>query len=61
MFELFCMVFGYAALVLLGALIMTVMLFEVLGWLFAILAFIFSGVPLGIALLILWIIILGAS
>lgn len=61
MFELFCMIFGYAALILLGALVMTVMLFEVLGWLFAILAFIFSGVPLGIALLILWIIILGAS
>lgn len=61
MFELFCMVFGYATLILLGALVMITMLFEVMGWFFAILAFIFSGVPLGIALLILWIIILGAS
>lgn len=40
---------------------MVVILFATTGWFFAILAFIFSGVPLGIALLILWIIIIGAS
>ena len=46
---------------LLVALGMSVVLFAITGWFFAILAFIYSGATLGLLVLILWIIVLGAS
>ena len=46
---------------LLVALGMSVVLFGVTGWFFAILAFIYSGPTLGLLILMLWIIVLGES
>lgn len=46
---------------LLVALNMAIVLFAITGWFFAILAFIYSGTTLGIFILLLWFIVLGAS